>query len=87
MPSRQSRPPQHQPSRRRVRSMHGESWHLRKTIGTNISSREYELFVAIAASNGVSVSAYLRAIICDVLVEEAPRVQSALEEQRELMAS
>jgi uncharacterized membrane protein len=59
---------------RRIRSMHGEPWHQRKTIGTNISSEEHQLFKTIAESHGVSVSMYLRALVIDVLVEEAPQV-------------
>lgn len=57
---------------RRIRSMHGEAWHLRKTVGTNISSEQYHQFRTIAESHGVSVSTYLRAIINDVLAEEGP---------------
>ncbi len=52
--------------------MHGEPWHLRKTVGANISSEQYHLFKMIADSHGVSVSTYLRAMIVDVLSEETP---------------
>ena len=55
---------------RRIRSMHGEPWHMRKTIGTNISSEEHQVFKAIAESHGVSVSMYLRSIVVDVIAEE-----------------
>lgn len=43
---------------------------MRKTIGTNISSEEHQLFKSIAESHGVSVSMYLRSIVIDVIAEE-----------------
>ena len=55
--------------------MHGEPWYLRKTIGTNISSEEHQLFKVIAESHGVSISTYLRALIVDVIVEEGPKFE------------
>ena len=44
---------------------------MRKTVGADISSEQYRLFKMIAESNGVSVAAYLRAMIVDVLAEES----------------
>lgn len=63
--------------------MLGVPRHLRKTIGTNLSSGEHELFKAIAESHGVSVSMYLRALVVDVLAEEGPK-SSCIELQRQI---
>lgn len=76
------RPPLRKPRRtRKIRSMHGESWHLRRTVGTNVSREEHQLLCAVAAAQGVCLSAYLRAILNDVLAEECPRLGLKLEHQ------
>lgn len=38
-----------------------------------LSKADYELFVTIAASNGVTVSAYLRSMVVDVIAEETSK--------------
>ena len=53
---------------------------MRKTIGTNISSEEHQLFKTIAESHGVSVSMYLRSIVVDVLAEESSTLTGQLVE-------
>lgn len=45
----------------------------RKAVAAWLTLPELELFRAIAQANNVSPSAYLRAMIVDVLAEEGPR--------------
>lgn len=47
---------------------------LRKPVCTWVSRTDYERFHAIADSNGVTVAAYLRAMIVDVLAEGGPKI-------------
>ena len=46
---------------------------LRKPICTWVTAMDYQKFHAIADANGVTVAAYLRSMVVDVLVEEAAR--------------
>lgn len=38
-----------------------------------LSQADYDAFVAIAKSNGVAVSAYLRSLVVDVIAEESSK--------------
>ena len=46
---------------------------LKKPVTTWLETLDYEKFSAIAESNGVTVAAYLRAIIVDVIADETAR--------------
>lgn len=48
----------------------------RRAIGTWVTREQYELFNDIAKQHGVSMSAYLRAVVVDVLAEEGPKVHT-----------
>ena len=47
--------------------------HLRRPICTWVNVLDYQMFHDIAVSNGVTIAAYLRAMVIDILAEEAEK--------------
>ena len=47
--------------------------HLRRPICTWVNVLDYQMFHDIAVSNGVTIAAYLRAMVIDVLAEETQK--------------
>ena len=54
-------------------AMKPENRHLRRPICTWVNALDYQRFHDIAVANGVTNAAYLRAMVIDILAEEAEK--------------